>query len=94
MSYVNTPYPFPLVQMTRTFLFLYVFSLPFALADDIDQLTPYLLVVFFFTYGFIGLELISIEMDDPFGDDPNDFNVEAVARVSIFVSSLGTYINR
>jgi len=80
MSYVNTPYPFPLVQMTRTFLFLYVFSLPFALADDIKQLAPYLLVVFFFTYGFIGLELISIEMDDPFGDDPNDFNVEAMAR--------------
>ncbi len=64
MSNVATPYPFPLVQMTRTFLFLYVFSLPFVLADDILEIVPYLAVVFFMTYGFIGLELISIEVSE------------------------------
>lgn len=30
---------------------------------------------FFVTYAFIGLELVSIEMDDPFGDDQNDLDI-------------------
>ena len=79
---MSTPYPFPFVQMLRTILFFYVLTLPFALVNDIEQLLPFLFTVFLITYGFIGLELISIEMDDPFGDDPNDFNVDALARVS------------
>jgi predicted membrane chloride channel (bestrophin family) len=82
MVYMSTPYPFPFVQMLRTILFFYVLTLPFALVNDIEQLVPYLFTVFLITYGFIGLELISIEMDDPFGDDPNDFNVDALARVT------------
>eukprot|EP00551_Chaetoceros_affinis_P009330 CAMPEP_0203662776 /NCGR_PEP_ID=MMETSP0090-20130426/624_1 /ASSEMBLY_ACC=CAM_ASM_001088 /TAXON_ID=426623 /ORGANISM="Chaetoceros affinis, Strain CCMP159" /LENGTH=742 /DNA_ID=CAMNT_0050525611 /DNA_START=194 /DNA_END=2422 /DNA_ORIENTATION=- len=77
---VNTPYPFPLVQMTRTFLFMWVFSLPLALANDIEKLCPLIFVTFFLTYGFLGLEIISIEMDDPYGTDPNDFNVEFLAE--------------
>ncbi len=78
---MNTPYPFPLVQMTRTFLFLWVFSLPLALSNDIEKLCPLVFVTFILTYGFLGLELISIEMDDPYGTDPNDFNVEFLADV-------------
>ena len=30
---------------------------------------------FFVTYAFVGLELVSIEMDDPFGDDQNDLDI-------------------
>ena len=68
--------------MTRTFLFVWVFSLPLALANDIKEATPLLTVIFFLTYGFFGLELISIEMDDPYGDDHNDFDVKGLANVS------------
>jgi putative membrane protein len=82
MQYMTTPYPFPLVQMTRTILFFYIFTLPFALATDIQQTFPFLLIIFIITYGFVGLELISIEIDDPFGQDPNDFDVGAMAKVS------------
>ena len=32
--FLITPHPFPLVQKTRTFLFAYVFTLPFALLSD------------------------------------------------------------
>ena len=88
MVYMSTPYPFPFVQMSRTLLFLYVLTLPIALAHDVKQLVPYLCLVFFMTYGFIGLELISIEMDDPFGDDPNDFDIDALARVSELLAAL------
>ena len=30
----------------------------------------------FITYGFLGLEYVSMELDDPFGSDPNDFPVK------------------
>ena len=38
-------------------------------------------IIFFITYGFIGLEYISMELDDPFGDDPNDFDVTGLCEV-------------
>jgi predicted membrane chloride channel (bestrophin family) len=71
---ITTPFPFPLVQMARTFLFVWVFTLPFALCGDILQPVQVCLIIFVITYGFIGLEYVSMELDDPFGDDPNDFD--------------------
>jgi len=81
MKLVTTPFPFPLVQMGRTFLFVWVFTLPFALVNDVVKLPALILIVFFITYGFVGLEYVSIELDDPFGDDPNDFDVLGLAQV-------------
>jgi putative membrane protein len=77
---ITTPFPFPLVQMTRTSLFVWVFTLPFALMSNRVGVFAYLLT-FFLTYGFIGLELVSIELDDPFGNDANDINVMALVKV-------------
>lgn len=77
----NTPFPFPLVQMTRTFLFLWVFTLPMALGNDMNKCIPLLFIMFVITYGFIGLEYVAIELDDPFGDDPNDFDVRGLSEV-------------
>lgn len=34
---LTTPHPFPLVQMSRTFLFCYVFTIPFALLSDLTR---------------------------------------------------------
>lgn len=31
---------------------------------------------------FVGLEFVAIELDDPFGDDPNDFDVYGLATVT------------
>ena len=31
---------------------------------------------------FVGLELVAIELDDPFGDDDNDFDVLGLATVT------------
>ena len=61
---ITTPFPFPLLQMARTFLYFWVFTLPFALIKDMG--TSYwatLMTIFFLTYGYIGLEFVSIEMD-------------------------------
>ena len=78
-----TPYPFPTAQMTRIFLFVWMFSLPFALLHDVSEPYSIILIIFFITYGFFGLEFVSIELDDPFGDDPNDLEMRALSSVVI-----------
>jgi predicted membrane chloride channel (bestrophin family) len=65
--------------MTRTFLFLYVFTVPFVLLNDASSLFAHCFIVFLLTYGFVGLEVVSIELDNPFGNDANDFNNSAMA---------------
>ena len=70
---VLTPFPFPLIQLNRIFLFAWCFSLPMVLMKEGDEVVELLVLVFFTTFGFLGLEMANIELDDPFGTDPNDF---------------------
>mmetsp|Transcript_14458 Transcript_14458/g.20816 ORF Transcript_14458/g.20816 Transcript_14458/m.20816 type:complete len:121 (-) Transcript_14458:36-398(-) len=67
--------------MARTFLFTYVFTVPFALLSDSSKPIAHCVVIFFLTYGFMGVEYTSIELDDPFGGDENDFDNERMASV-------------
>jgi hypothetical protein len=77
----TAPVPFPLVQMAYTLGLLYVFSLPMLfLGEKSSTVSEDIVTVFLLTYGFIGLALTSAELDDPFGDDPNDFDVTAYSR--------------
>ena len=82
-KFLTTPFPFPLVQMARTFMFIYLYTLPFAILDSVDRASVHFSIVFLVTYGFVGLETVSIELDDPFGDDDNDFNNMGMMLVSI-----------
>lgn len=43
-----------------------------------ESLAQVLLCVFFITYGFLGLENVSMELDDPYGKDSNDFPTKYV----------------
>jgi predicted membrane chloride channel (bestrophin family) len=69
--------------MERTFIFFYVFTAPFVMLNDDSSTLALCLAVFLFTYGFIGLEIVAIDLDDPFGSDDNDFDNMAAA-VSVF----------
>ena len=73
-TFMTTPVPFPLIQMARTFLFLYVFTIPFVMLDDESSDVAHCFAVFLITYGFIGLEVVAIGLDNPFGNDENDFD--------------------
>jgi len=53
--YASTPIPFPMVQMGRTFLFLWTFSIPFVLRGVVEERFTAMVFVFFLTYGFIGM---------------------------------------
>ena len=57
--------------MARTFLFFYVYTVPFALLSDSSNAVAHCIVIFILTYGFMGLEYVSIELDNPFGEDDN-----------------------
>ncbi len=48
---IDTPFPFPLAQMNRTFLFMWVFTLPWVLYNDSIKTPALVLFVFFITYG-------------------------------------------
>jgi len=62
---------------------MWVFTLPFALLYQSDELFSIILIIFFGTYGFFGLEFVSIEMDDPFGSDANDIEMIKLSSVSL-----------
>ena len=68
--------------MARTFLFFYVYTVPFALLSDNTNPIAHCVVIFFLTYGFMGLEFVSIELDNPFGNDDNDFDCLGTANAA------------
>jgi len=77
---IDTQFPFPLAQMNRTFIVIWVFTLPMVLFHDSDDKVSSVVATFFLTYAFIGLELVSVELDDPFGDDVNNFDILGLAK--------------
>ena len=78
-KFLTTPVPFPLIQMARAFMFIYVFTVPFVLLSDESGDIPHCIAAFLVTYGFVGLETVAIELDNPFGFDENDFDNNALA---------------
>ena len=81
-KFLTTPVPFPLIQMARTFVFFYVYTVPFALLSDNSSPIAHCVVIFILTYGFMGLEYVSIELDNPFGEDANDFDNLGMAETA------------
>ena len=70
LKFSSTPRPFPMVQMGRTIILIWTISLPFVLVNS-DNLIWSIFLVFFITYGFIGLLYAEIAIHDPLGKDPN-----------------------
>jgi predicted membrane chloride channel (bestrophin family) len=84
LKLASTPLPFTMIQMGRTFLFLWTFTMPFALVTVIDGIISVLIFVFFLTYGFIGLEFVSMQLLHPFGDGINDINIVGMGEAVVY----------
>jgi len=70
----NTPIPFSYSSFIKKFLFFYTMFMPFAYVSNLGYfIIP--LVVFIF-YVLASIELIAEEIEDPFGDDPNDLPLD------------------
>lgn len=84
LALASTPIPFPLIQMARTFLFLYTFTIPFMMRGVAEDILMAILFVFFLTYGFIGLEIVATKLMFPFGDGSHGVGItglrDAVVR--------------
>lgn len=75
LKLASTPLPFTMIQMSRTTLFLWIFTMPFALVGIVDEIISVIVFMFFLTYGYIGLEFVCMKLLHPFGDSINDINV-------------------
>ena len=73
-----TPLPFAYVNQLKVFMMIYLGTLPLVLIPQFDYLT--LIGMFFAVYAFVGIEEIGLEIEDPFGDDPNDLPVEQICQ--------------
>lgn len=76
----STPFPFPIAQVVTVALFLLDIYLPFAI-DNFTQnvvLTP--ILSFILPMCYHGLNETSIELEEPFGIDWNDVDIEDLNR--------------
>ncbi len=74
----KTPLPFVYVAHLRRALFVYCFTLPFALVGQYGWWT--VVVTLLVAYTFFGIEEIGVEIEDPFGRDENDLPLERFCR--------------
>lgn len=74
----NTPLPFAYTLLLHRTAYLYCFLLPFGLVDTIGAMTP--IVVAIVSYTFFGLDALGDEIEEPFGDLPNDLPLSAMSR--------------
>jgi putative membrane protein len=74
----NTPLPFAYTLLLHRTAYLYCFLLPFGLVETIGLMTP--LVVAIVSYTFFGLDALGDEIEEPFGDLPNDLPLDAISR--------------
>lgn len=70
----KTPLPFAYVVHLRRALVLYIYTLPFSLLSSFGWETfP---AMFLISFVLFGIEEIGVELDDPFGKNPNHLSLE------------------
>ncbi len=74
----STPIPFSYTLMLHRTAYMYCFLLPFGLVDTIGFMTPF--VVGIVAYTFFGLDALGDEIEEPFGNSPNDLALNAICR--------------
>jgi putative membrane protein len=74
----STPIPFPYSVLLHRTVYIYCFLLPFGLVDSIGWMTP--LIVVFIGYTFIALDAIVNEIEEPFGEAPNDLPLNTICQ--------------
>jgi putative membrane protein len=76
---LRTPVPFAYAHHIKGFLTLFCFTVPLALIDSLGAYTPLGAAVI--AYAMFGIDEIGVEIEDPFGYDPNDLPLDAVGQV-------------
>ncbi|MEV5111105.1 hypothetical protein MRBLBA3_003145 [Bacillus sp. LBA3-1-1.1] len=72
----TTPIPFAYFAHIKSLLIIFCATLPIGLVDCLGWFT--VLATMFISFAFIGIEAIGVEIEDPFGQDPNDLPLEGI----------------
>lgn len=75
----STPIPYTYSILLHRTVYIYCFLLPLGFVESMVWITPFVIV--FIAYTFVALEAIADELEDPFGTQPNDLALEAMANV-------------
>jgi putative membrane protein len=74
----NTPIPYGYSVFIKKFIFFFVMTLPFAWAFELRYyVVP---VIAFVLYVLASMELIAEEIENPFGEDPNDLPLDTLCE--------------
>jgi ion channel-forming bestrophin family protein len=73
----RTPVPFAYAQHIKVLVLLFVSTAPFAIVDSTKAYTS--LAAGLLAFALFGIDEIGVEIEDPFGDDPNDLPMETIA---------------
>ena len=73
----TTPLPYSYSMYIKKFLFIFTITLPFGMVDTFGYWT--IVIVFLAFYILVSIELISEEIEDPFGKDINDLPTNNIA---------------
>lgn len=74
----GTPIPFTYSVLLHRTVYIYCFLLPFGLVDSIGWMTPVMVV--FVGYTFIALDALITELEEPFGEEPNDLALNTMSQ--------------
>lgn len=95
----DVPFPFPFAQVLQWALYAFMFVCPLVVAHDVDKDDTdggirlhwmSLVINFFACVGYGALNMISVELEEPFGEDPNDYPVH-IQQWSIVQSLIDAY---
>jgi putative membrane protein len=70
----STPVPFAYAHHIKLLVFLFCYTVPFVMVDSMGWITPIATAIVCF--GLFGIDEIGVEIEDPFGTDPNDLPME------------------
>jgi len=77
----KTPIPLAYAIHLRQLLMIFCLLLPFQMVDQLGWVTPLLVALISFT--LLGIEEIGIQIEDPFGDDPNDLPLDSICQTMV-----------
>jgi len=72
----DTRFPFPFAQVISTYLFVSIIITPLVMSSLFTQPVMVFFFTFFPIWGMSALNFIGVELENPFGDDPNDLPLE------------------
>lgn len=73
-----TPVPFAYASHLQLFIMIYFLGLPFGLYGPLKWLS--IPAIGFISLILLGINEIGVEIEDPFGDDPNDLPVDSICE--------------